>query len=153
MADEAQSYRSHRRYVPGFHFLTAGLLILNLLWSVFRLYRAVRWQHPRFDVVDDSIALLLAVALLLLFYYVRTFPLRVQDRVIRLEVQRRMERLLPPDLVPRIGELTVGQFIALRFAGDEELPGLTRKVLDERIRSREAIKRLVRTWRADHLRA
>jgi hypothetical protein len=40
----------------------------------------------------------------------------------------------------------------LRFAPDEELPELTRKVLDERIRSREAIKKLVRRWQADDLR-
>jgi hypothetical protein len=153
MADETQSYQNHRRYVPGFHFLTSGLLILNLLWSLFRLYRAVRWEHARFDIVDDVMALVLAVALLLLFFYVRDFPLRVQDRVIRVEVERRLERLLPPDLTPRIGELSIGQVIALRFAGDDELPELTRKVLDEHIRSREAIKRLVRNWRADDLRA
>jgi hypothetical protein len=153
MAEETQNYRNHRRFVPAFHFLTSGLLVLNLVWSLFRLYRAVRWEHSRFDIVDAAIALLVAVALLVLFVYVRNFPLRVQDRIIRLEVVRRLERLLPSDLTPRIGELSIDQLIALRFAGDEELPGLTRKVLDEHIGSRDAIKRLVRNWRADHLRA
>jgi penicillin-binding protein 1C len=59
----------------------------------------------------------------------------------------------PADLKPRIGELSRGQLIALRFASDAEVPGLVRKVLDEKITSREEIKKLIRDWRADHFRA
>ena len=65
------------------------------------------------------------------------FALRVQDRVIRLEMRLRLRELLPPDLVPRISELRPRQLVALRFAGDRELPALTRRVLDERLRGRE----------------
>ena len=61
-------------------------------------------------------------------------------------------QLLPADLKPRIGELTVAQLVALRFASDEELPALVRQVLDEKLTERKEIKKRVKSWRADHLR-
>jgi hypothetical protein len=43
--------------------------------------------------------------------------------------------------------------ISLRFAGDRELPALARKVLDEKLTNRKQIKRMVRDWQPDLLRA
>jgi type VI protein secretion system component VasK len=143
-----QSYASRRKFVPGFHFVAFGILFINLVWALFRLIRGL----PGVPFFDRLLGLAVAVALLLLFAYIRSFPLRAQDRIIRLEETLRMEKLLPADLKPRIGELRTGQLIALRFASDEELPELTRTVLDRGIRRREEIKKMVRTWRADHLR-
>lgn len=144
---EEQSYRNHRMFVPGFHFLTLGLLLVNFVWAVWRLFSG------SLPLGDRVMAVLLAVALMLLAWYVRIFPLRVQDRLIRQEERLRLAQLLPPDLSARLGELSAGQLVALRFASDEEIPELTRRVLDKKIRSREEIKKLIRTWRPDHLRA
>jgi hypothetical protein len=83
----------------------------------------------------------------------RLFALAVQDRVIRLEERVRYERVLPEELRWRADELTVNQFVALRFASDDELPQLMRKVLDEKLTERKAIKQLIKTWRPDYLRA
>jgi hypothetical protein len=146
MAD--QTFDTHRKYVPGFHFVTLGILVINLLWS---LYRAI-WPIPGMPISDRLMAVLLAVALALLAWYVRVFPLRAQDRVIRLEERQRLERLLPPDLRSRIGELSTGQVIALRFASDAEVADLTRVVLDQKITGGDDIKKKIRDWRADHLR-
>jgi Family of unknown function (DUF6526) len=77
----------------------------------------------------------------------------VQDRVIRLEERLRFEHVLPADMHPRIGEFTIDQLVALRFASDAELPGLARKVLEEKIVERKAIKKLIKTWRPDFARA
>ena len=118
---------------------------MNLLYSCYRLFR-----DPGLDAV---VGLLMALALVGLLFYARVFALRVQDRVIRLEMRLRLERLLPADLRPRIGELTHHQLVALRFASDAELPELTGAVLSEKITSRRAIKRRIRGWQADHLRA
>lgn len=145
-----QSYANHSRLVPGFHFVTLGILAVNLLWSLYRLFRPYSEEVPVFDRV---LAVLLAGALAALAYYARIFPLAVQDRVIRNEMYARLETALPPDLRPRIGELRRGQLVALRFAGDEELPELARQVLDGKLTKGDEIKRAVRSWRADHLRA
>jgi hypothetical protein len=56
-------------------------------------------------------------------------------------------------LKPRIGDLTVNQFVSLRFAGDAELPELTRKVLSGKLDDRKAIKQMIKEWQADELRA
>jgi hypothetical protein len=77
----------------------------------------------------------------------------VQDRVIRLEMRLRLERLLAPELRSRIPEFTVAQLISLRFASDGELPALARQVLDENLTDRKAIKRRIKNWQPDFLRA
>jgi Family of unknown function (DUF6526) len=61
--------------------------------------------------------------------------------------------LLPSDLQPHIPAFTLDQLISLRFASDAELPALARKVLDEKLNDRKTIKKLVKDWQADYLRA
>jgi hypothetical protein len=142
--DTVQTLESHVRYVPLYHFVLFGILMINLVWSIVRTVR-----HPS---VDAAVALLVAFGLLILFFYARQFALTLQDRLIRLEMRLRLARVLPADLAPRIGELTVSQLIGLRFASDEELSELVRKVLADGVADRTAIKRLVRNWHGDHLR-
>jgi len=143
--DVPQTFENHARYVPLYHFVLFAILVVNLVWSVARVVR-----HPS---VDAAVALLLAFALLILFFYARQFALTVQDRLIRLEMRLRLAKLLPADLVSRIGELSVGQLIGLRFASDAELPELVRRVLSEGITDSTAIKKLIRDWQPDLLRA
>jgi hypothetical protein len=148
MAEQAgQSYRSHRQYVPGFHFLALGILAVNLVWSVVRLFNGAA------PVFDRVLAVLVAFALILVALFARMFALTVQDRVIRLEERLRLTEILPDDLRPRVRDLTRGQLVALRFASDAEAPDLVRKVLAENITGREDIKKLIRDWRADTFRA
>ena len=140
-----QSFKNHARFVPLFHFFGLPVLIMNAVWSVSRAFRRPAWE--------TVIAALVGVALVVLFVYVRSFVLTVQDRVIRLEMRLRLRELLPADLLPRIPELTIAQLVSLRFAGDRELPALARRVLDERLQDRKAIKRLITDWQADNQRA
>jgi len=141
-----QNFSNHTKLVPPFHFFVLPVLALNLIWSLYHLWKL----HFSFE---GFVGLLLALALALGFLFARVFALSVQDRVIRLEERLRLARLLPDELKPRIDELTVSQLVALRFACDEELPMLARRVLAENLQSRKAIKQLVRTWRADYQRA
>jgi Family of unknown function (DUF6526) len=141
-----QNYANHVRWVPTFHFFVMPVLIVNLLWSIYRLFR------PGFTW-DGLIHALTATALVVFIFNARIFVLRVQDRVIRMEERQRMSRLLPDDLKARLGEFTVGQLVALRFASDEELPALARKVLSDGMGDGNAIKQMVQNWRPDHLRA
>ena len=140
-----QNFDNHTRLVPGFHFVALAILVTNLGWKL---------QHTvRSFSADSVISLLLAVGLLLLWYYTRIFPLMVQDRVIRLEMQLRMQQVLPAELRSRLPEFTLGQLIALRFASDAELPALARKVLEDKLTDRKAIKKLIQHWQPDSLRA
>ena len=142
---KAQTFENHARFVPGYHGFVFFVFVINLFWSLADL---------RFAVSFTSIMrVLMALALIVLFFYVRIFALTVQDRVIRLEMRLRMAQLLPADLQPRIGELTVDQLVALRFAGDDELPALARQVLDEKLNDKKTIKRRIKNWQADFLRA
>jgi uncharacterized membrane protein YciS (DUF1049 family) len=140
-----QTFENHVRIVPAYHIVLFGIVILNLVWSA---YKAVRYFS--FDTV---VSFLLACGLVILFFCTRIFVLRVQDRVIRLEMRLRMERVLPPELRSRISDFTVGQLIALRFASDEELPELARRVLADNLTERKAIKRMIKHWNPDTLRA
>ena len=140
-----QSYANHRRYVPLFHFVTSLFLTLNLVAAI--------WQAFRGFGFASAVAVLTALALLSLFLYCRVFPLAVQDRVIRLEERLRLERLLPPGERSQIDQLRRGQFVALRFASDEELPALFREVVAGRLQKPDEIKRAIKTWRPDYLRA
>lgn len=145
---ESQSYANHRRFVPLYHYVGFGILTINLLWSLYRLI----WSLPGVPFFDRFLSVAVAFALLIILLYARVFALAAQDRVIRLEETLRMERLLPADLKARIPELTRGQLIGLRFASDEELADLVRKVLDGKIRKADEIKKMVRNWRVDWLR-
>jgi hypothetical protein len=145
--NKAQSFANHMKFFPPFHFFVIPVMLINFFWSIYRW-----WKVSSFSV-DGFESVVVALALLLGFLSARMMALTVQDRVIRLEERLRYERLLPPDLKPRIGEFTVSQCVALRFASDAELPALARKVLDEKVNERKAIKQMVKSWRPDYLRA
>jgi hypothetical protein len=145
MPNRPQSFQNHARVVPGFHYVLLPLIMINLIWA---LVRAVRQPSG-----DTGIGLLVAICLAMLAIFARQFALSVQDRVIRLEMRGRIREVCPPDLVARFDEFSPGQLVALRFAGDGELPALARKVLDDRLHDRKSIKSMVKDWRADHFRA
>ena len=140
-----QNFENHAKFVPGLHIFILGIFVINLVWSIYRLIHVVS--------ADSAISLLLAIAFLLLAFYSRIFALTVQDRVIRLEMRLRMQQILPDELRPRIPEFNVSQLVALRFASDAELPVLAKKVLDDKLNDRKAIKKMIRDWRPDLLRA
>jgi len=141
-----QNLGNHTRVVPVYHFFAIPVMVINFVWSLFRL-RTLGFSFA------GVFGVLLAAALVVLVFYARLFPLAVQDRLIRLEERLRCERLLPADLRPRIGEFSADQLVALRFASDAELPALARKVLDEKLTERKAIKRLIKNWKPDYQRA
>lgn len=140
-----QNFENHAKFVPAFHFFILPVFLLNVIWSIYRLIQSFS--------VESARSLLLALAFFLLSFYARIFALTVQDRLIRLEMRLRMQQLLPQELRSRIPDFTIDQLVALRFASDAELPGLCRKVLDEKLTHRKVIKKMVQNWQPDLLRA
>jgi len=141
-----QSFENHGKIVPSYHFFAVPVLVINFVWSVYRLVKLGISFEAIFGVI-------LAAALVVLVFQARLFALAVQDRVIRLEERLRYEQVLSADLRARCGELAIGQIVSLRFASDAELPVLARKVLDEKLKERKAIKQLIKNWKPDYLRA
>jgi hypothetical protein len=85
------------------------------------------------------------ICLLLLFFLARVFALKAQDRAIRAEENLRHFVLTGR---PLDGRLTIRQVIGLRFAADEEFAELAKRAVTESL-SEDAIKRAVKSWRAD----
>jgi hypothetical protein len=141
-----QNFANHRTRWPPFDFFVVPVMIINLINSLY-------WWIKMGFLLRGVLSVLVALALLVGFLTARTMALKVQDRVIRLEERLRYERILPADLKPRVGEFTVAQLVSLRFASDAELPGLARKVLEDKMTERKAIKQMVQSWRPDYLRA
>jgi hypothetical protein len=141
-----QNFGNHTKVFPPFHFFVLPVLFINLGVQIY-------WLKVFWFSYTGVLGVLMALALILGFLSARLFALSVQDRVIRLEERLRYQRLLPADLQPRIGDFTVAQLVSLRFASDTELPALARKVLDEKMQERKAIKQLVKNWKPDYLRA
>jgi hypothetical protein len=141
-----QSFQSHAKWVPPFHFFVLPVLLINLGFSI-------DWCVKAWFTVSGVLSVVFATALFVGMVMARAMVMRVQDRVIRIEERIRFERLLPADMHARIGEFTIDQLVALRFASNAELPELARKVLKESVNDRKAIKQMIKTWRPDSARA
>ena len=144
MAERVQTYASHRRYIAQFHFFVLPVLIANIIVTIVEFV-----LHPRF--ITGWIAVL-AIALAIGIWTARAMALRAQNRIIRLEERMRLDHLLAPDLRGRVPDLTTGQLIAIRFAPDDEVPELVRRILSGELNTQADIKRAIQNWRADHLR-
>ena len=144
MADKTQTFSTHRRFIPAFHFFALPVLLINMFAVASQF-----WRDPR---PGTAWATLVAIALAIGIASSRFMPLRAQDRIIRLEERTRLERLLPADLRGRIGDLTERQLIAIRFAPDNEVPEITRRALSGELKSPGDIKRAIKDWRGDYFR-
>ena len=137
-----QNYANRRQYVPMFHGVLFGILVLTLAGSVVNLYKS--WgDHQR--LYSASLIVVLDIALLMLFFFCRIFALKAQDRAIRAEENLRHFALTGKLLDPR---LSIRQIVGLRFASDEEFPALASQAAGQNL-TEDAIKRAVKRWRAD----
>jgi hypothetical protein len=145
-----QTLATHTRWDPLYHFFVIPVFVLGLLLTLVHFFAHITHGDMR-DHIHSFLLILLAAAFLILATKTRFYALKVQDRVIRLEEQLRLMRLLPEPLRSRIPELTEGQLCALRFASDAELPKLAERALNEKM-SRADIKKAIQTWRPDYWR-
>jgi ABC-type nickel/cobalt efflux system permease component RcnA len=138
-----QSFANHGRLDPPFHYVLAPIGLAAIVLSIILLVR-----QPG---MGSILGVLLSVGLFMIAAKARSYALKVQDRVIRIEERQRLSMLLPEATRPRIVELTEPQLIALRFASDAELPALAVRALNEGLTSKQ-IKTSIQSWRADYFR-
>lgn len=141
-----QSFSSHASFDPPYHVALTLVLLFNLMAGVVLLVMSLHTQ-----LLLGIWIVALSAALILIAVRLRTYPLKVQDRIIRLEERMRLSILLPEPLQKRIHELTEDQLIGLRFASDDEIPALVEQTLDQKL-TRKQIKAKIQNWRPDHFR-
>lgn len=139
-----QNYSNHMRFFPPFHFFVVPILLANFIIQVVNLVKA--------PSLASAWTALVAFAIVLGIVLARFMSLRVQDRVIRAEERLRLARLAPKHNEV-IARLSTGQLIAIRFAPDDEVPNLLEKIAAGELMARKDIKRAVKNWRPDYLRA
>jgi len=139
---QTQNYANHRQFVPMFHAVLLGILVLTLIGAGVNLYES--WgDHIR--LYSASLIFVLSFCMLLMWVFVRVFPLKAQDRAIRAEENLRHFAMTGKLLDPR---LSIRQIVALRFASDGEFAGLAGRAAQENLKP-DDIKKAVKTWRAD----
>ena len=138
-----QTLKSHRRYFPAHHFFVVPILIVNLGVEISRL-------------IDNQTgpqlwSVVVAAALMVFAFTSRVMALTAQNRVIRLEEQLRLRRLMPDDQAT-VDALRPGHLVGLRFASDEEAPGLARRCAAGELTGAESVKKEIKNWKPDTLR-
>lgn len=137
-----QNYKNHTRLVTGYHKVLTTLLLAGLAGSIINLFKSLNNDN----FYSASLLLLLFICCILLAWYARVFPLKAQDRAIRVEENLRHFILtgkpLPDGLHP-------SQVVALRFASDEEFPDLVQKTLGNQLNAK-SIKQAIKIWKPDY---
>jgi hypothetical protein len=141
-----QNFANHAKFVPGYHFVLFGVLVLTVVGSIVNFFQSLG-NHDR--IYSASLIMVLSVCVLLLSFYARVFPLKAQDRAIRAEENLRHFVMTGKLLDPR---LSVLQIVALRFACDSEFVPLAARAASESL-DPKSIKQAIKTWRADEYRA
>ena len=137
---ETQSLKNHARLDPAYHVLLFLVYVANLVYAGFHVYRQPSLSSGWYVVLS-----LVAIVPLL---KIRTYPLKVQDRVIRLEERLRLQSLAPQEWHTHLHRLNEDQLIGLRFASDDEVIALAKQALEQNL-SRKQIKERIGSWRAD----
>lgn len=149
MSDQPeQNFENHVRQ-PTNAFVVLGAFLLAVILAVVGIFTNDLGILTR-EVLIALAVVAAGVAGILNTMMSRGYSTKLQDRIIRLEMRLRLREILPDELAADVMDFTLSQLIALRFASDEELPELARKVLDENITKAGDIKKMVRDWQPDH---
>jgi L-asparagine transporter-like permease len=136
-----QNYKNHIRLIPVWHYITAPLLLALLIGSIVNLVHADAHTH-----YSAALIVLIAIILIIIYWYARLFALKAQDRAIRAEENFRHYILTGK---PFDKQLRLSQIIALRFASDEEMPALAKRAVEEKLTQKQ-IKQAIQNWRGDY---
>ena len=140
MSKSPQNLKNHAKLDPLFHFGLAWIVLINLIVAITFVVHRRDFYAAWF--------LVLSVAAVGALFRLRQYPLKVQDRVIRLEERLRLQALVPAEWHAQIYRLTEDQLIGLRFASDDEVVELAKQALEHNL-NRKQIKQRIQSWRPD----
>ncbi len=143
---KTQNFQNHARYYPFHHFVVTPLTLFYLGWTVYRM------DFSSSESTMLSLYQLLgAFILVLLPLLSRIYALKTQNRIILMEMRQRYFHLTGVPFYSKETKLKLGQIIALRFAGDEELMDLMEKAITTNLSPKE-IKTQIKNWQGDYRR-
>ncbi len=137
-----QNFKNHRRSNPLYHLVLLPLAALLFFYSLANFF-----LEPG-ELKENIFNSALALAVLLCTIISRSFALKNQDRIIRMEMSQRYFELTGSSFSEKEKQLRLSQIIALRFASDNELLDLIERAIAEKLESK-VIKMLIKDWKAD----
>ena len=138
MADKEQSFKSHA-HRP---------MHTTALWLMATIALVLIIEQFRGSNTRDWAVLVIVLALFEVGWISRAYIVRLQDRIILLEMKVRLAELLPAGQDAQLAKLTKQQIIALRFASDEEMAALLDRAVRENMAPKD-IKAAIKVWRPD----
>jgi hypothetical protein len=137
---EPQGFKNHARFDPIFHFFLAWISLASIIIAIVYAVHQPGFYSAWLAVV--------ALAAFLALFKLRSYPMKVQDRAIRLEERLRLQALAPAEWHTQIYRLSEDQLIGLRFASDDEVVELANQALEHNL-NRKQIKERIESWRPD----
>ena len=134
-----QSYQSHAHH-PTASYVATVFSVIALLLIVGQLFFG--WNTANWTMAAILVAVMSLTAIS------RWYIVRLQDRIIMLEMKVRAAEILPAGQDALLVKLSPKQIAALRFASDAELGPLLERAARESLSPKD-IKASIRTWRPD----
>ena len=138
-----QNFKNHGKWVIGYHLITFLAIIALIIGAIRGLLNS-----SDDNLYSASLLVLISFILLFMFYFLRNFALKAQDRAINAEESLRYFILTGN---PLSHKLSIRQIIGLRFAPDDEFVALAEKAERENLSETE-IKKEIKNWKPDKYR-
>jgi len=135
-----QTFENHSKWVLGYHLVTFLAILLLIVGSIRGLMKS-----SEDNLYSASLLVLVSFILLFIFFFLRSFALKAQDRAIRAEEKLRYFILTGK---PISSKITTRQLVGLRFASDDEFVALVEKTEKENLSEKE-IKKEIKNWKPD----
>jgi hypothetical protein len=139
---KAQGYSNHNRLNPLFHGILFAMVAFTFLLAGINLIQKAESD----ETLQAGIVLMVSIVTVFLYFFLRFFSLRLQNRVIRAEENLRHYMLTGKPLDLR---LRMSQIAALRFSPDSEFADLCERAINDHLSSDEIKKRITK-WRGDY---
>ena len=140
---KSQDYKNHTRIHPLYHYVLSLLILVTLIAAITNMVLAI---NVRTNILQAVILVLIMIIIIIVAALVRTYALKAQDRAIRAE-ERLRYYVLTGELLD--SALSMGQIVALRFAGDSEFEDLCKKAAVKGLKP-DDIKKAIKNWKADN---
>jgi hypothetical protein len=144
---KVQNYSNYIRYYTPHHFIFYPVVLACTGISAWLIF-----HEAGQGLIWLAITCLFLLLAALSFMMRQHYALNNQNRIVRLEMYYRYFASTGKRLDTLTEPLSFGQLAALRFASDEEFVILAERAIQEGL-SAEQIKKSIKNWKPDHMRA